>query len=72
MKVTDPKLAEAVVKLREAQAECETLDAAVESYDWRHARYPIGACGLILPYPEEDMEHFHELGHGAKDLKTDC
>jgi hypothetical protein len=39
VKVTDPKLAEAVVKLREAQAECETLDAAVESYDWLH---PIG------------------------------
>src|SRR5262249_28627364 len=25
---------------------------------------------LILPYPSEDMDHFHELAHQAKDLKT--
>lgn len=64
----DPRVPAVIAKLREAESECEELIKEVEEYDWDHEAYPLLAG--CYPYPEKDMDRFHERAREARDLKT--
>jgi len=64
----DPRISVALESLLQADHECEQLIKEVEEYDWDHDPYPLGPG--FIPYPEKDMDRFHDRGRDAKNLKV--